>query len=309
MNRHYLANRPEIQTVVTSSPPRRKTTTSLSRFFTKDPVGDISCLKFPPLKARCFGLVQERLAHDPFRLFVAVMLLNKTRGSVALPVADHLFQLYPTVRDIAMASVEDIVQVIWNLGLQQRRAQAILDLARTWLQFPLQRGKRYRLLHYPNPGSGKNISKEEEPIAEEDPREAWEVAHLPSVGAYAVDSWRIFCRDSLRGRPDGLLPINADGAAAIELGQEWTAVLPKDKELRAYLRWRWLRLGFLWDPVTGEKVRINRDIIGRLERKEIKSHMGFKNPWLLDFMITEESPDFGSESSTHREPASSPMHQ
>lgn len=38
-----------------------------------------------------------------------------------------------------------------------------------------------------------------------------------------------------------------------ELGKEWTRVLPLDKELRAYLRWRWLRVGFEWDCVTGER--------------------------------------------------------
>lgn len=30
-------------------------------------------------------------------------------------------------------------------------------------------------------------------------------------------------------------------------------MLPRDKELRAYLRWRWLRLGWTWNPLTGAK--------------------------------------------------------
>ena len=30
-------------------------------------------------------------------------------------------------------------------------------------------------------------------------------------------------------------------------------VLPEDKELRACLRWMWMREGWEWDPVTGER--------------------------------------------------------
>ena len=295
-----LVREPSVPSL-TSSPARRKTTRTMSQFFRKEDAENVSCLTFPSLKASAFGLVQERLARQPFQLLVAVILLNKTRGSVAVPACDRLFDLYPSAVHMAKASVDDIIRVIGNLGLQQKRAQTILDLARTWLQNRPQRGKRYRLLNYPHPGSGRNISNKEEPIAEEDPREAWEVIHLPGIGAYGVDSWRIFCRDALRQRASGMLPLGADGAAAIELEQEWTAVLPKDKELRAYLQWRWLRLGFLWDPQSGDKVRTGPDVIAKLERKELKSYFGFKNPWLMDFMITEETPDFALDglSTTH----------
>jgi hypothetical protein len=34
---------------------------------------------------------------------------------------------------------------------------------------------------------------------------------------------------------------------------EWKRVLPEDKELRACLRWMWMREGFEWDPATGDK--------------------------------------------------------
>ncbi len=86
---------------------------------------------------------------------------------------------------------------------------------------------------------------------------AWEVGHLAGLGSYAIDSWRIFCRDELRGLPAGLSDrgdlLRDPAAKAEELAKEWTRVLPLDKELRAYLRWRWLRVGFEWDPVSGEQ--------------------------------------------------------
>lgn len=50
-----------------------------------------------------------------------------------------------------------------------------------------------------------------------------------------------------------------------ELGKEWTRVLPLDKELRAYLRWRWLRLGFEWDCVTGK-----REVAGEKVLEDVK---------------------------------------
>jgi methyl-CpG-binding domain protein 4 len=67
---------------------------------------------------------------------------------------------------------------------------------------------------------------------------SWEISHIPGVGAYALDSWRIFCRDRLRGAPEGR------GAE-----EEWKRVVPKDKELRAYCRWRWAQTGERWEEV------------------------------------------------------------
>ena len=136
-----------------------------------------------------------------------------------------------------------------HLGLQNARARKIVNLAQTWLSDPPVRGKRWRCLHYPTRDDGKDVRASEAiPDEMEDPRVAWEVAHLPGIGAYGFDSWRIFCRDELRGL-----------SALKEDEGEWTRVLPLDKELRAYLRWRWLRLGWMWDPITGEKERAGEE--------------------------------------------------
>lgn len=217
----------------------------------------ISCIPFPPLDATAFGLVQERLCHDSFQLLIAVIFLNKTRGSVAMPKFYELITRLPTPADLAAAKHEDIVSVFEHLGLQNTRATKCIKLAKTWLETPPVKGKRYRRLHYPKKDDGKDIDPKEGPITDEDERVAWEVGHLAGIGSYAIDSWRIFCRDELRGLPTGLperRELERDaGAREVELGKEWTKVLPLDKELRAYLRWRWLRLGFEWDPVSGEK--------------------------------------------------------
>lgn len=241
---------------------RKSRPSTTSPYFLKSPSKNskgetISCIPFPPLNATSFGLVQETLCHDPFRLLIAVIFLNKTRGSVAMPVFYNFVTRLPTPADVAAAKHEEIVSIFQHLGLQNTRATKCIKLAQTWLESPPVKGKRYRRLHYPNKNDGKDIDINEGPISDEDERVAWEVGHLAGIGSYGIDSWRIFCRDALRGLPTGLPErgdLERDAATReMELGKEWTRVLPLDKELRAYLKWRWLRLGFDWDPVSGER--------------------------------------------------------
>ena len=220
----------------------------------------VSCIPFPPLDATSFGLVQEVLAHDPFRLLVAVIFLNKTRGHVALPVFYELMERYPTPIDLAAADLDGLVDIIRCLGLQHQRAAKCINLAKAWLERPPEKGRRYRLLHYPKKDDGKDI-KVGEVINEDDQRVGWEIGRLPGVGAYAIDSWRIFCRDTLRGLPSGLPRVLTAEAEENELNKEWTRVLPLDKELRAYLRWRWLRNGWEWNAITGERKRADANVM------------------------------------------------
>ena len=158
-----------------------------------------------------------------------------------MPVFYDLIALYPTPEALAEAIHEDVVVIFQHLGLQNQRAKRVVNMARAWRDHPPQKGKRYRCLNYPRPGDGKDM-RANECIEDDDERIAWEIAHIPGVGAYAFDSWRIFCRDSLRGLED-----------VEEMEKEWTKVVPLDKELRAYLRWRWLKHGWVWDPMTGER--------------------------------------------------------
>lgn len=241
--------------------PRKPRASKISPYFPKSPSKRIkreqgSCIPFPPLESNGFGLVQESLSHDPFQLFIAVIFLNKTRGAVAMPVFYHLISKYPTPAFLAAADQQDIVAIFEHLGLQNQRARKCIGLAKTWLENPPVKGKRHRRLHYPRKGDGKDISTTEGPVNDDDARVAWEVGHLVGIGSYGIDSWRIFCRDQLRGLPCGLpslVELQDPDVREAELGKEWTRVVPMDKELRAYLRWRWLRVGFEWDCVTGER--------------------------------------------------------
>ena len=245
---------------------KKKIKNTASPYFPKPPKTKpkarekVSCIPFPPLSSTSFGLVQESLAHDPFRLLIAVIFLNKTRGSVALPVFYELMERYPAPADLAVADLDGVVDIIEHLGLQNQRAMKCINLAKAWLERPPEKGKRFRLLHYPNKDDGKDV-KADEVLDEDDKRVAWEIGQLPGVGAYAIDSWRIFCRDELRGLPTGLPKEISPVAEKEEMQKEWTRVLPSDKELRAYLRWRWLRNGWEWNPVTGDRVKADETAI------------------------------------------------
>ena len=258
--------------------PRQRTTQHSSNFFASSKQEKTSSVKFPSLDAPCFGLAQEQYADDPFQLLIVVLFLNKTKGVVSIPLCEKLFELYPTPLAFAEANLKELTTLIRPLGLQEKRAKYLINLGRAWLQNPPQKSKRYRRLHYPTIGDGKDVPADEA-ISDDDPRTAWEIAHLPTVGEYALDSWRIFCRDKLRGLTTGLGDLTSLVSTRNERKQEWASVLPKDKELRAYVKWRWMRLGYLWDPLTGWKAQVGLDVIRKMERKEFASFNGYQDPW------------------------------
>ncbi|KAK0730533.1 hypothetical protein B0H67DRAFT_504026 [Lasiosphaeris hirsuta] len=245
----------------TTSPQQQATTPKKPR----PPRGTISSLPIPPLSAPSFGLIQETLADDPFRLLIAVTFLIRTHGRAAIPVFHELMARFPTPKALATANPDQIIELIRPLGLAAVRCAAVQRYARGWVERPPLRGMRYGVKNYPKHGDGREVrvggvfgaedgdGDEHVGDAAEDARRravgcAWEIGHL-TQGPYALDSWRIFCRDVLlaraedwkgKGAPEGFQP-------------EWMRVLPQDKELRACLRWMWMQEGWKWDPTTGER--------------------------------------------------------
>ncbi|KAK3362072.1 DNA glycosylase [Lasiosphaeria ovina] len=253
----------------------------------RPPRGAVSSLPIPPLSASRFGLIQEELADDPFRLLVAVTFLIRTAGKVAIPVFYELMGRFPGPAALAAADPAEIISLIRPLGLSAIRCAAIQKYARTWLSRPPIRDKRYSVKNYPLPGDGRHVRAGEEfgpegttgaavggcpsagillppdevADAVADARQralgcAWEIGHL-TQGPYTLDSWRIFCRDVLLGRATHW---TGKGSADPTFQPEWMRVLPKDKELRAWLRWMWLREGWEWDPLTGERQPLREEL-------------------------------------------------
>jgi hypothetical protein len=237
----------------TSSPVKPTTTPKSKSKTPRAPAGTSTC-PVPPTTSAHFGLIQEKLWQTPFWLLIAVTFLNKTTGRSAVPIFRSLQTLYPTPEDLAQAKHEDLVDLIATLGLQNQRAKKLVAIAKIWCESPPVKGRRYRCLHYPSKGDGKEFKKdevieddsdeeEEEDGSPDEVRGALEISHIPGCGPYAWDSWRIFCRDVLRGRAEDY---NGKGAAhSSSFVPEWQRVLPLDKELRACLRWMWLREGWV----------------------------------------------------------------
>ncbi|QMW26649.1 hypothetical protein G4B84_001894 [Aspergillus flavus NRRL3357] len=251
-----------VKSCVNPAKPALARPAKVSPYFPQPLVDPESCIPFPPIDADSFGLVQEQLAHDPFRLLIATIFLNRTRGGVALPVLFKVFERFPTVEAMATADVCDFVDMIHCLGFQNQRTRKCISLAQTWMSHPPKKDERYRKLHYPCKLDGRDV-RPQECIDDTDPRVAWEVAHLPGVGAYSLDSWRIFCRDELRGLAKDW---KGSGAATADFVPEWKSVLPHDKELRAYLTWMWLKEGWVWDRQTGLKTRASEKMMRAARR-------------------------------------------
>jgi methyl-CpG-binding domain protein 4 len=178
------------------------------------------------LRPAKFGLIQERICSSLYALVVQAILWNQTRGESARPVLFTLLAKYPTPKDLSVASLDDLTEMLQPLGLHNIRALRLIALANAWLAAPPCKERRYRKMHYPVKGSGKDI-KPGEILGLEDDREGWEIAHLPGVGGYALDSYRIFYRDILRG---------VEGTNRVE--PEWRRVRAEDKDLKVYLEWK-----------------------------------------------------------------------
>ncbi|OAA62705.1 pre-mRNA splicing factor [Niveomyces insectorum RCEF 264] len=228
---------------------------------------------FTALTAPRFGLVQEQLAHDPFWLLVALVFLVRVAGAVSLPVFWRVKARYPTPHALAAADPRALEAAMHHLGLAAVRCAAIQRYARDWLAQPPRPGVCTAVRNYPLPPEAEeenfeedkqeaNLTRRKNPAA----ASCWEIGHL-TQGAYAVDSWRIFCRDMFLGRstdwqgtpcPWQQRPGVCNTGTTFQ--PEWMRVLPRDKELRACLRWMWMREGWDWDPRTGDRTVLREEL-------------------------------------------------
>lgn len=237
-------------------PPSSTTPTPLPKKKPRPPRNTISRLPIPPLSHPHFGLIQEALAPTPFHLLIAITFLIRTSGTAAIPVFYKLISRFPTPQALAAEeATAEIVEMIRPLGLARVRCRAVQRYARGWVAREPRRGVRFGVPGYPcttsdpNPGvrrgevfgaeDGGGGGSGEVVDAVADAREraigsAWEIGHL-TQGPYALDSWRIFCRDVLLGRSEHWT--GKGGKSGFQ--PEWMRVLPRDKELRACLRWMW----------------------------------------------------------------------
>uniref|UniRef100_A0A3P9I3I3 Methyl-CpG-binding domain protein 4 n=1 Tax=Oryzias latipes TaxID=8090 RepID=A0A3P9I3I3_ORYLA len=105
-----------------------------------------------------FNLIQETLFHDPWKLLVATIFLNKTSGKMAIPVLWQFFERYPSADVTRDADWKPMSELMKPLGLYELRAKTLIRFSDEYLT------KEWR---YP--------------------------IELHGIGKYGNDSYRIFC--------------------------------------------------------------------------------------------------------------------
>lgn len=179
-----------------------------------------------------FGLVQEIYQHNLYHLIVQAILWNQTRGSQAIIILRLLLEKYPTPAILAIANEDSLADLLHPIGLFRLRAKRLIALGQAWIVNPPKAGVVYKVRYKCEP---------EESF--------WEIAHLPGVGKYAIDSYRIFHRDQLLGLSsswdDHLTQFNRDllptRRPSTCMDPEWMRVSPNDKDLSAFHQWAWKR--------------------------------------------------------------------
>jgi len=113
---------------------------------------------------------QLELVEQPWRMLLVCSALNLTSWRQVDPVMERFFAKWPDPRTFLQSTHDEVVEVIRPLGLYNRRAQTWRKLTLIWF------------------GLSNPTHKE--------------VAKLPGVGQYALDSWRIFIEQDLTVEPD-----------------------------------------------------------------------------------------------------------
>jgi len=71
---------------------------------------------------------------DPYIILCTEILLQKTSAEKVLPIFSNFFELFPTVKVLADSNLDDVASVIKPLGLQNKKASALVNAARWVVQ-------------------------------------------------------------------------------------------------------------------------------------------------------------------------------
>ncbi|XP_063486293.1 methyl-CpG-binding domain protein 4 isoform X3 [Symphalangus syndactylus] len=139
---------------------RRKTSLYFSSKYNKEalsPPRRKAFKKWTPPRSP-FNLIQETLFHDPWKLLIATIFLNRTSGKMAIPVLWKFLEKYPSAEVARTADWRDVSELLKPLGLYDLRAKTIVKFSDEYLT------KQWK---YP--------------------------IELHGIGKYGNDSYRIFC--------------------------------------------------------------------------------------------------------------------
>lgn len=109
-----------------------------------------------------YGLIQEDLWPDEWKILIACVMLNCTSRKQVEKVAMKFFMRWSTAEALLLASESDIQGEVASLGFKVRRTKMMLSLSKAYIS------------------------------------SSWtDASELPGIGEYGSRSWRIFCNDDL----------------------------------------------------------------------------------------------------------------
>ncbi|XP_072176784.1 uncharacterized protein [Diadema setosum] len=175
--RHVTRNRSRIPSSTTSKTKANFSTgvspsTRRSPYFGRNSVslpppgnsrnGNRSARQWTPPRSP-YNLLQESLFHDPWKLLVGTIFLNRTTGKKAIPVVWEFFKKWDTPEKTREADWKEIADLLQPLGLFEKRAKMLIRfsdefLTKDWT-YPIE---------------------------------------LHGIGKYGNDSYRIFCVNEWR---------------------------------------------------------------------------------------------------------------
>ena len=80
-----------------------------------------------------YGLIQEQVQHDPWRVFVVCIFCNLTKRVEAEPIMWQFFDRWPDAASAAKADTEEIRLLIKDLGLGERRSKTLVRMSQEYL--------------------------------------------------------------------------------------------------------------------------------------------------------------------------------
>ncbi|CAO2194426.1 unnamed protein product [Urochloa humidicola] len=104
------------------------------------------------------NLLQEKYAHDPWKVIIICKFLNCTRGGQAKKILEGFFRRYPDAQTASTADLEKMAEYLTPLGFQNVKAKSIQKFSKGYVE------------------------------------EGWtHITQLYGVGKYAADAYAIFC--------------------------------------------------------------------------------------------------------------------
>jgi methyl-CpG-binding domain protein 4 len=126
-------------------------------------------------------MLQQVYADDPWKMMVGCILLNQTTRTQVDKVRHALFAKYPRPEDMAVATPQELRDIIKPCGFYNRRTKALIRFSKEYLE------------------------------------KSWErIEELYGIGQYALDSWQIFVEGNVNIEPTdkellGYLKRQSDG--------------------------------------------------------------------------------------------------